>query len=135
MNKHLSRSPFLFAAGLALIFMLGASDSFAAGWSDGTTGTNNTSGGYKGPGPALVTVEQAKTMRDDAHVALKGYIIQNLGDKDYLFKDSTGTITVEISSKRWQGLSIGPEDLVEIHGEVDKDWSEVEIEVKRIIKR
>ena len=131
MTKHFTRSPLLFVAGLALIFTLGVSNSFAAGWSDGTQHAN----GYKGPGPAIVTVEQAKSMRDDARVALKGYIIQSLGDKDYLFKDETGTITVEISPKRWQGLSIGPNDLVELHGKVDKDWSEVEIDVKQVIKR
>lgn len=70
----------------------------------------------------------------DARVALKGHIIQSLGGKDYLFKDATGTITVEISEKRWQGQKIGPDDLVEIRGEVDKEWSKVTIEVKRIIK-
>lgn len=74
-------------------------------------------------------------MGDDARVALKGHIVQNLGDKDYLFKDDSGTITVKIGQKRWEGQEISPSDLVVIHGKIDKDWSEVEIDVKRIIKQ
>lgn len=128
MEKRRQKKNLLFFAavcGLALLLTLGPSQTFA----------NNTGGGYTGPGPDIVTVAQAKEMRDDKQVALKGYIIQSLGDNNYLFKDSTGAITVEISQKHWQGLTIGPEDLVELRGEVDKDWSSVEIEVERIIKR
>lgn len=125
-----SHWPLLAALALALVLVLGTAQAFAQ---------NNKSvelgGGYSGPGPALVTVEQAKGMRDDARVALKGNIIQSLGGKHYTFKDATGTITVEISQKRWQGQNIGPDDLVEIHGEIDKDWTDLHIEVKRIIKR
>lgn len=122
----------ILALGIAFLLASGASNAFARPGPGGWQGAS--SGGYAGPGPDLVTVEQAKNMPDDAHVALKGHIIQSLGGKDYVFKDATGTITVEISGKRWQGQNIGPEDLVEIHGEVDKDWTSVEIDVKRIIK-
>lgn len=121
---------FVLALALALTLILGAGQAFAKDSKDG----GGYGGGYSGPGPALVTVEQAKGMSDDAKVALKGNITQSLGGKHYAFKDATGTITVEISDKRWQGQNIGPNDLVEIQGEVDKGWSEVKIEVKRIIK-
>jgi len=123
------------AAIVAIVFAFlvafSASSAFAK---EGKGGGYSLGGGYSGPGPNLVTVEQAKSMGDDAWVALKGHIIQSLGGKDYLFKDATGTINIEIGKKRWQGLTVGPDDLVEIHGEVDKDWAKVEIEVKRIIK-
>ena len=140
MNKSIvedrNRSGRVFAFGLALALMLAfaAPHAFAADKSGGGF-TGTPTGGYAGPGPDVVTVEQAKTMGDDAKVALRGHIVQSLGGKEYLFKDGTGTITVEISQKRWQGQTVGPDDLVEIHGEVDKDWSSVEIEVKRIIKQ
>ncbi len=91
-------------------------------------------GGYTGPGPNFVTVEQAKSMADDAAVALKGYIVQRLGGDSYLFKDDTGSITLEISDKRWLGQQVGAEDLVEIYGEIDKDWLDLEIDVKRLTK-
>lgn len=124
--------PFVAVLGAAVILACSAPGAFAKDAKGSEYGTMG--GGYNGPGPDPVTVEQAKTMSDDARVALKGHIIQSLGGKDYLFKDATGTITVEISEKRWQGRKIGPDDLVEIRGEVDKEWSKVTIEVKRIIK-
>ena len=120
-----------FTLALALMLVLGAEQIFASGNDDYV----RNGSGYSGPGPALVTVEQTKGMHDDTRVALKGNIIQRLGGKHYMFKDETGTITVEISDKRWPAQSIGPNDLVEIQGKVDKDWSEVKIEVKQIIKR
>ncbi len=91
-------------------------------------------GGFTGPGPSLVSVAQAKSMRDDTHVALRGYIIQGLGDEKYTFKDDSGTVTVEIDDHKWGGLKVGPTDLVEIYGEVDKEWTFVEIDVDRVIK-
>ena len=51
-----------------------------------------------------------------------------------MFKDDTGTVNVEISEKRWGGQQVGPDELVEIQGEIDKDWTEFEIEVKRLTK-
>lgn len=126
------KASLVFAIVCAALITLGGNTAFARD-KGGFTGTSG--GGFSGPGPALVTVEQAKNMKDDAHVALKGYIVQSLGDKDYLFKDDTGTITVEISNKRWEGQNVGPEDLVELHGKLDKDWSEIEVEVKRVIKQ
>ena len=131
-----SWTPFAAAVALALIIALSAPAAFAQGKGGFQSGGGfQAGGGYTGPGPAIITVEQAKSMSDDTHVALKGYIIQSLGNKDYLFKDDTGTINVEISAKRWQGQNIGPNDLVIIHGEVDKEWTRVEIEVKQIIKQ
>lgn len=142
-TKHISvvngvsgknRRSFMFALVLAGMLALGASQAFARGDKNGGY-YGAASGGYSGPGPAVVTVEQAKGMGDDARVALRGHIIQSLGGEDYVFKDDTGTVTVEISNKRWQGQTVGPNDLVEIYGEVDKEWSTLEIDVKRIIKQ
>ena len=91
-------------------------------------------GGFKGPGPNVVTVEDAKKMRDDSRVSLRGYIIQHLGGDRYQFRDATDTVRVEIDDNLWKGQTISPEDFVEIYGEVDKDWNSVEIEVKRLSK-
>lgn len=123
-----------FTLALVFILALGTVPAFADNDDKRHDGYSGYSGGYSGPGPALVTVEQAKGMSDDAMVALKGNITQHLGGKKYEFKDATGTITVEISGKRWQGQNIGPDDLVEIHGEIDKEWTSIKIEAKRIIK-
>ncbi len=91
-------------------------------------------GGYTGPGQAVTTVEEAKKMRDDAAVTLRGVLERHLGKDKYLFRDATGTITVEIDHDKWGGQSIGAADQVELRGEVDKDWNSVEIDVDRVIK-
>lgn len=101
----------------------------------GFNGPSNQ-GGFTGPGVGgqVTTVQNVKSMRDDSWVVLQGYIEQRLGDDLYLFRDSTGTIHVDIDNKHWYGQTISPTDKVEIHGEVDKDWNSVEVDVKQLIK-
>ena len=114
-----------------------AGTALAAQKGGGFTGPgtpNATAGGFTGPGTPVTTVEQAKTMPDDSYVTLRGNIESSLGDKHYMFRDSSGSIRVEISSRRWNGQTVSPADLVEIQGEVDKDWNSVEIDVKRLTK-
>lgn len=124
----------------AVIGLFAAGFSLAAG---GFTGTGQAAdgnagrpgGGFTGPGPALVTVKQAREMRDDTHVTLRGKIVQHLGKDKYLFKDETGSIHVEIDDDEWMGQTVSPDDTVELYGEVDKDWNSVEIDVKRLTKK
>lgn len=89
-------------------------------------------GGFKGPGPAQTTVSEAIKLRDDSPVTLQGHIIERLGDERYTFKDATGTVVIEIDDENWQGLEVTPTMEVVIEGEVEKNWSTVEIEVDRI---
>ncbi|HIF3242318.1 TPA: YgiW/YdeI family stress tolerance OB fold protein [Salmonella enterica] len=91
-------------------------------------------GGFSGPNGSSTTVESAKSLRDDAWVTLRGNIVERISDDLYVFKDATGTINVDIDHKRWNGLTVTPQDTVEIQGEVDKDWNSVEIDVKQISK-
>jgi uncharacterized protein (TIGR00156 family) len=89
-------------------------------------------GGFVGPGVDMSTVKQAQNMRDDSYVILQGKIIRSLHKDKYEFQDSTGTITVDIDYRKWNGLSVTPDDLIEIQGEIDKDWNSVEVDVDRI---
>lgn len=109
-------------AALSLIFTMGSLPAVAA-----------DQGGFTGPS-SKATVASAKTLSDDAMVTLRGNIVERISGDTYLFKDATGTINVEIDDNRWNGVSVSPEDLVEIHGEVDKDWNSVEIDVKQVSK-
>lgn len=122
----------MLAMGFVICVWLSAAATAQAAEGGGFTGNK---GGFTGPGPAVVSVEQARGMRDDAKVHLSGNIIQHLGKDKYLFRDASGTIHVEIDHDKWGGQSVGPEDLVEIYGEVDKDWNSVEIDVDRIVKK
>ena len=91
-------------------------------------------GGFVGPSSVhVVTVEQAKNMSDDTPVILRGHIESKVGKEDYMFRDTTGTIKVDIDDDDWNGLTVTPDDLVEIHGEVDTHWSKpVDIDVDAI---
>ncbi|MDI5434721.1 NirD/YgiW/YdeI family stress tolerance protein, partial [Salmonella enterica subsp. enterica serovar Kentucky] len=61
-------------------------------------------------------------VRHDAVLAAGGLHIIGT-ERLYVFKDATGTINVDIDHKRWNGLTVTPQDTVEIQGEVDKDWN------------
>ena len=91
-------------------------------------------GGFSGPGPAVTSARDAATKRDDAHVVLRGNIVQHLGKDKYLFQDASGTIRVEIDDDKWQGQTVTPNDAVELHGKIDKDRNKVKVEVDRIVK-
>lgn len=91
-------------------------------------------GGFSGAKEAIVTVKQAQDLADDAWVTLRGNIEKRVGDDDYIFRDATGTLKVEIDHKRWEGQNVTPADKVEIQGKLDKDFNSVELEVKQIRK-
>ena len=123
---------------LAAIVALMSAPVFAANAQGGFSGpgapAQQQAGGFSGPNSSLTTVEAAKKMGDDAAVTLRGNIIQQTSHDDYTFKDSTGTISVEIDQKHWDGLNVTPNDVIEIQGEVDKDRKGVEIDVKQVKK-
>lgn len=91
-------------------------------------------GGFNGPDGTVATVKQAQGMDDDAWVTLRGNIEKRVADEDYLFRDETGTMTVEIDHKRWDGHTIGPKDRVELKGKLDKDLNSLELDVKQVRK-
>ena len=119
---------------LLVLVVLAANAQQGGGFSGpGGTGSGDQVGGFTGP-RQVVTVEQALGFRDDTPVILQGRIVRALGGEKYLFEDDTGTIIVEIDRKDWRGLTVGPNDRVEISGEVDRDRRGVEIDVDRIRK-
>lgn len=98
----------------------------------GVQAKHNLGGGFTGPGTDSSSVAEVLKMRDDAPVTLNGHIEKQLGGDHYLFKDATGTITVEIDDDEWGGLNVTPTTPVTISGEVDKDWTSLKVDVKTI---
>lgn len=82
----------------------------------------------------ITTVAQAKQMQDDAKVTLKGHIVQHLGKDKYQFKDATGQLVIEIDDDHWHGVTVEPNDLVIINGEIDKESNSIEIDVQSLYK-
>lgn len=64
-------------------------------------------------------VKTAKKRADGAPVELKGALIKKIGDEKYIFKDRTGTITVEIDDDLIQGRKVNKKQIVTLIGEVD----------------
>ncbi len=127
--KSITVSMTVLAAGVLL-----AGAALAQSSTGGFTGNAAPArGGFTGP-VTVVTIEQAKTLKDDAEVTLRGTIERHVGGEKYLFRDASGTVEVEIDSNRWAGQTVSPQDAVEIFGEVEKKWNAVEIDVKRLRK-
>lgn len=127
-------------AALTAVLVLMSAPVFAANTQGGFTGPGTTTttqtqaGGFQGPSGSVTTVANAKGLRDDTWVTLRGNIVERISDDKYTFKDASGTVNIDIDHKRWNGQTITPQDVVEIQGEVDKDWNSVEIDVKQINK-
>lgn len=123
-------------AAMIAVMALSSAPVLAAqqGGFSGPTATQSQSGGFVGPNGSSTTVESAKSLRDDTWVTLRGNIVERISDDLYLFKDATGTVNVDIDNKRWNGVNVTPQDVVELQGEVDKDWNSVEIDVKQVTK-
>ncbi|XID75089.1 NirD/YgiW/YdeI family stress tolerance protein [Alkanindiges sp. WGS2144] len=84
---------------------------------------------------ANVTVAQAKTLKDDSKVILRGQVVRALGNEKYEFKDATGTIVVDIDDEKWRGQPVSSKATVTLVGEVDHDRfpkESIEIEVDEI---
>jgi len=119
---------------LILASLLLSSTTVFAEFIGSNTQQKQTQGEFSGPSISKTTVKQAKTLKDDMPVVLEGNIIQHLGKDNYLFRDSTGEITIEIDHDDWNGVTVKPKDTVTIYGEIDKDWNSFEIEVDSIKK-
>lgn len=89
-------------------------------------------GGYTGPATNTISVAEIQGMNDDTYVILQGNIKQSLGDDMYVFTDGTGSINIEIDEDDWNGQNVGPNDLVIVKGEIDKDGNVIEIDVDEI---
>ena len=75
---------------------------------------------------------EALKLNDDTPVVLVGQIEKSLGDEKYLFKDASGSVTVEIDNEDWRGVTVTPKDTIVIQGEIDKDFFKTEIDVDSV---
>lgn len=97
-----------------------------------TSSGGPATGGFSGPKPAISSVEQAKTMNDESMVVLEGSLIKQVGHELYEFRDNSGTVNVDIDEQLWLGQKATPESKVHIEGKVDKEWGNIEIDVKSL---
>lgn len=102
--------------------------------------SNLSYGQYKGPGGTdkIFSVKEVidnatRLDRSDALVKVQGYIVKQINDDTYEFKDKTGKVQVEIDRKRLPSRPFDDKTELILIGEVDNDLFEpVEIEVKEV---
>lgn len=91
---------------------------------------------YKGPDQVTQKSIEAilKKPVDDQPVVLQGYLLRKVGNEKYIFSDGKSEIRVEIDDKDFPVESVDEKTLIEIHGEVEKDFLESpEIDVDRVV--
>ena len=98
----------------SLIAILSISNTLAAGFS---TKTDKT------------TIIEALKQPDDSYVKVEGSIIKKLSSDKYLFKDSTGTMTVEIDNEKWGNMDVSEKDKLELTGEIERKSNSIHLDV------
>lgn len=92
---------------------------------------NNTQGSNVAK---VTTVAKAKRAYDNTPASISGYIVKQIDEDTFIFKDSTGQIQIDVDDEVWAGLNINAKNKVRIYGEVDKDDGRTQINVRRISK-
>ncbi|QEH45762.1 YgiW/YdeI family stress tolerance OB fold protein [Aggregatibacter actinomycetemcomitans] len=91
-------------------------------------------GGFVNIDQAVNKASEAGSWQDDQYIILQGNIVKQVGKDDFIFKDASGEIQVEIERKAWRGQDISPSDEVKLYGEVDKSWNKTEVDIDRVEK-
>ncbi|MGX3066311.1 YgiW/YdeI family stress tolerance OB fold protein [Ursidibacter arcticus] len=116
---------------LSLITALALSTISVSALASGFQGTAN--GGFTNGAQTVSRVADVKDFRDDQYIVLQGKIVKQLTGDEYLFRDASGEIVVEIDGEDWGGTQVGPNDEIRVFGEVDKSWR-TDIDVHRVEK-
>ena len=85
----------------------------------------------------MVTVSEIEQLKDGDYVVMQGTILEKTGDETYNFKDNTGTMLIEIDDDDWAGITVTPNDIIIIEGEIDKNMMNptvIEVEEIRMAK-
>lgn len=98
----------------------------------GLFGTAYAYGGFNDGGSSLATVKDALRKADNSYVTLQGNITKRITSDEYLFQDATGTIQVEIDDEEWMGQVVNAQNVIEITGEIDKEFTRTKVDVNTV---
>ena len=73
-----------------------------------------------------------KKSYDNTHFSIVGNITNCYDDDDCTFRDSTGTIHIDVEDGAWGGQNVNPNTRVRISGKVDHDDGRTKLDVYRI---
>lgn len=76
---------------------------------------------HDGSNKSVSKVSDVQNMADDSMVYVQGYIIQSLGNDNYMLQDGSGQIMVEIDNDLMNNATITPQTVVWIAATVDQE--------------
>lgn len=109
-------------------------DRHRGGFYDGKAPMNQPQGFFD-ESTAVKTVAGALKAADDTPALLEGQIVKQIDKDEFIFKDATGEMEIDVSKRAWNGLNVTPQDTIQIRGKVDNDWNKVQVDVKQITKK
>ncbi|MCT7655815.1 NirD/YgiW/YdeI family stress tolerance protein [Oceanimonas sp. NS1] len=80
----------------------------------------------------VTSVAEARRLADDSRIILSGHIVRRLNDDEFLFRDGTGTIKIDMDDDDWRKLRRHRRGQLLIWAEVDRDKRRVKLEVERV---
>ncbi len=89
--------------------------------------------GFSGQSSKITVIEALK-LPDDSYVTVQGSIVRRISSDKYLFKDKSGTMTVEIDDDKWGNIEANDKDVLELSGEIEKKLNSVHLDVDTIKK-
>lgn len=104
---------------IVTLLLFGISNVFAAGFSGQSDKTS---------------IVEALKRPDDSYVTIEGNIVKKLSSDKYLFKDATGSITVEIDNEKWGNIDVSEKDVLELSGEIERKINSIHLDVDTIKK-
>ena len=81
-----------------------------------------------------MSISEALKKNDDEKVTIKGNIVNKISSDKYTFKDSTGSMVVDIDNDKWSGISSDTKDMLELTGEIERKNNSVELDVDMVKK-
>lgn len=115
----------IFSALAAMIFTVSSVSAAPQGFDNASAPH-----GFSAASATTMTVANViATGTDEMAVTMRGRITKMLGQDKFIFEDETGTIVVELDDdKDWSHIQ--KDQLIDIHGEIDRDVNSIKVDVK-----
>ena len=91
-------------------------------------------GGSSQPGIARVSVEQARAATAETPVIVRGNIVQHIESDQYVFRDATSSILVNIPENSWPRQDVTPKTIVELEGELWRSPTSTRLRVAKLTR-
>ena len=95
--------------------------------------SNVFAAGFNGQADKISVIETLKRP-DDSYITVEGNIVKKISSDKYLFKDATGTMTVEIDNEKWGNTDVSEKDTLELSGEIERKFNSIHLDVDTVKK-